>query len=388
MKHVALIIETSRTYGREILLGVKKYVNENSNWSMFLELRDLDSGPPPWLKNWKGDGILTRSGNSLTAQAIAEAGVPTVELRATRLGTNFPYVGVDNVKLGRDIAYHFIDRGFRNFAIYELDTEVFFVERRNSFCDTVRSKGYESHSYCQPPLTEKPGDWEQQQDSLLKWLKDLPKPVGILACTDQLGYWLLDACRRANLRVPEEIAVVGVENDECLCEMSTPPLSSMRLGGERIGYHGAYMLHQMMEGQPLASTSTYFEPSGIIVRQSSDIIAINDRWISNALSLIRREACQKLSVEEILDEIPVSRSKLERDFRRFLGRTPNEEINRVRLEKVKDLLRDTDLSIEQISQRTGFTRPHYLHALFQKNFGKTPGEFRKSFNQTLLSKRS
>ncbi|MES2791026.1 MAG: XylR family transcriptional regulator [Planctomycetota bacterium] len=377
MKHVALIIETSRSYGRELLRGVKRYISEHGHWSVFVEIRDLESAPPLWLESWKGDGILTRSGNAATYRAVTRTGVPAIELRATRFGSGLPFMGIDNVEIGRLVAQHFLDRGFRHFGVYELDTEEFFIERRDSFIRTLAERGYHCASHRQEQRTEKPLDWELQQAELLKWIGQLPRPVGILACTDQLGCWLLDACRRAGARVPEEIAVVGAENDESLCEMSLPPLSSVRFGGERLGYLAAQHLDALMHGKRASKPHLILPPDGIIVRQSSDVVAVSDEWLSAALSTIRLRACSGLTVQALLEEVPISRSKLERGFREILGRSPNTEINRVRLDRVKELLRDTDLNLDQIATRTGFASQHYLIDLFGRTFGLTPGAFRR-----------
>ena len=378
MRRVALLIETSRTYGRDLLRGVKRYAQEHGPWSLFVEVRDLETRPPVWLRNWDGDGILTRSGSAAIARAVKRAGVPAVELRSTRRGSTFPFVGVDNTVVAAMVADHFLERGFRHFGVFALDTEPFFIERRQSFVSYLRARGHECSVLRQPGKSEKPEQWEAQQKRLMNWLSDLPRPTAVMACTDQLGCWLLDACSRSSIRVPEDVAIVGVENDETITTMSTPPLSSVRLAGEQIGYEAARILDRMMRRLKPSAQPTLFAPLCIETRQSSDIVAIDDEHLAQAIRLIRQRACEGLTVNGILKVVPISRSSLERSCRRLLGRSPNEEINRVRIEHVCRFLRDSDLSLDQIAARTGFATSQYMLEVFRKATGVTPGNYRRS----------
>lgn len=377
MKRVALIIETSRTYGRELLEGVRQYVSQHGPWSIFAEIRDLESKPPAWLRKWDGDGILTRTATPAIARAVGAVGVPTIELRASRLPRKFPFVGIDNAAVGRLCAEHLRERGHRHYAVYELTTEPFFEERSRSFVEHLEENGFACHHFRQSLNIEKPREWEKQQASLVEWLMKLPKPVGILACTDQLGFWLLDACQRAGLAVPEEVAVLGVENDESLCSISSPPLSSLRLGGQRVGYEACALLDRWMSGTAPERDAFLLPPLTIETRRSTDTIAVNDPWLAQALCLVRERACQGLRVADLLREIPLSRSTLERGFREVLGRSPNMEIHRVKLLRVAELLETTDWSLDEIAVKTALANKHYLATSFRKMYGLPPGEFRK-----------
>ncbi|MBA4030480.1 MAG: XylR family transcriptional regulator [Planctomyces sp.] len=377
MRHVALLVETSRTYGRGLLRGVHRYVTEHEPWSMYLELRALDSRAPAWLSRWKGDGILTRTSSATMAQAISRVGVPTVELRATKLNTPFPFVGVDNVALGEMVADHLLERGFRHFGVYELDVEDYFAERRETFISAIARAGYGVDIFRAPHHREHPREWERHQDLLVKWLLSLPKPVGLMACTDQLGYWLLDACQRAGIPVPEQAAVVGAENDETLCTMTTPPLSSVCYDAEGIGYQAARLLDLWMRGHEPARDSLLIPPLGVVSRQSSDVMAIDDPEVANAVRFIREHACQGIDVAAVLKRIPLSRSTLERKMRAILGRSPKEEILRVQLASARRLLIETELSLEMVASRTGFSSPQYFCTAFRGAEGCTPGFFRR-----------
>ncbi|MDA8745303.1 DNA-binding transcriptional regulator, partial [Rubripirellula amarantea] len=363
--------------------GVKCYAQEHGPWSLFVEVRDLESKPPVWLKNWDGDGILTRSGSAAIATAVHRAGVPTVELRSTRRGSKFPFVGINNTMVAQMVADHFLERGFRHFGVFALDTEPFFVERRDGFVEYLKARGLKCSVLCQPGSSEKPEQWEAQQKRLIHWLRKLPRPTAIMACTDQLGCWLLDACSRSSIRVPEDVAIVGVENDETIATMSTPPMSSVRFAGEQIGYESARILDAMMRGKKPPRRPKLFPPICIETRQSSDIVAIDDEHLANAIRLIRQRACEGLTVKGVLEVVPISRSSFERGCRRLLGRSPNEEIIRVRIEQAQSLLRDTDLGLAPIAVRTGFSTAQYLLQVFRQSTGMTPGEYRRQSRNTL-----
>jgi LacI family transcriptional regulator len=375
--HVALLVETSRSYTRHLLRGVKRYMSEHGPWSVFLEMRSLDSRVPPWLRNWQGDGILCRSSGQQMIDAIAATGLPAVELRASKLGHKMPFVGVDNRALGQMVAEHLLERGFRNFGCYEIDIESFFEERRNNFVQTLGAQGFQCHCYKSRERSEQPSEWERQQAELTDWVKQLPKPVGIMACTDQLGFWLLDACNRAGIAVPEEIAVVGVEDDESLCEMATPPMSSVHFSSVRTGFEAAALLGRLMAGEAPPSEQLLIPPISITTRGSSDVVAIEDRVVAKALQVIRERAREGIRVDDLSVAVGISRSTLERRMRRLLGRSPQEEIMRGKLNHVREMLAETNLSLERVAQRAGFAHVQYMVELFRSRFDITPGQYRK-----------
>ncbi len=375
--HVAIFIETSRSYGRGLLRGVRKYLSLKGPWSVFVESRGLQSKPPPWLNNWRGDGILTRTDSQRMSDIIHKVGVPTVELRATRLPIGFPFIGVDNQATGRLVAEHLLDRGFRSFGIYDLDVETYFSQRRETFIEVISEKGHQISVLHASGHRDRPTDWERNQDKLVEWLRSLPKPVGIMACNDQLGFWLLDACRRAEISVPEEVAVVGAEDDETLCEVSIPTMSSVQFNPELIGYEAAVLLESLMSGGGVPAYPQLIPPLGITVRQSSDILAIEDRNLANALNFIRQNACTGITVADVLKSVPISRSSLERKTRDLLGRSPQTEIMRIKIEQVKRLLLVSDATLDVVARRSGFSSAQVLCERFRNEVGMTPGAYRK-----------
>ena len=220
-------------------------------------------------------------------------------------------------------------------------------------------------------------DWESQQNALAEWISDLPRPLGLIACNDIHGLRALDACRRAQLAVPEQVAVIGADNDVELCDLSDPPLSSIDFNPERVGYEAAAFLDCLMTGEPPPVPAKLIPPVGVITRQSTDVLAIADRYVAQALSIIRRHACSGIDVQSLLAQLPLSRRSLEQRFRRVLGRSPGAEIQRFRIEQAKILLADTDLTVEVISRRTGFNKSAYFSTAFRNRTGSAPSMYRR-----------
>jgi LacI family transcriptional regulator len=374
--HVALLIETSRSHGRGLLNGIRQFIAENEEWSVFLMPRSLDSQIPDWISRWKGDGILSRTTSQAMADAITNSGIPTVELRSTKLKHEFPFLGIDNRAMGRMVAEHFLERGIRHFGVYEIGIEVYFEERRDNYIQTIEEAGYEVSVFSGAEDSEAPREWEKHQEQMANWVRGLPKPVGIMACTDQLGFWLLDACDRAGISVPDEVAVVGVENDEILCMMARPPLSSVAFNSARIGYEAAALLSSLMKGEPAPQEPFMLDPLGIVTRQSSDVVAVDDPDLALALRFIRENACRGIQVADILKQVPLSRTALERQMKAAIGRSPKAEILRNQLERAKELLASTELSLAQISERVGFRHAQHFSTIFKEKLGETPGTYR------------
>mgnify|MGYP003633735700 CR=1 FL=1 len=376
VRRVALLVETTRSYTRDLLAGVSRYQQEHGRWSTFLELRAFESSLPPWLDSWDGDGIITRTHSVEMAEAIAATGVPAVEVRSTNYEQGFPFVGMDNALIGQMVAEHFVNRGYRRFAAYTLDSESFFRERISNFVTPIEAAGGSCNLL--PAHGEaSPADWEKHQSELIEWLNTLEKPVGIFATNDQLAVRLIDACQRAGIAVPEEVAVVGCENEETLCEFTSPTLTSVRFDGESVGYHAAETLTQLMDGATQERPPILIPPRGIEVRESSDEFVIEDPVILRAVRLIRERAFLGITVAQICDHLSVSRSTLERRMKASLNRGTKEELLRVRFREVNRLLRNTTLTIETISEQTGFSHAHYLQTCYRERYSTTPGNYRK-----------
>jgi LacI family transcriptional regulator len=374
---IAVLADTSRSYGRDIVRGVRRYIAEHEPWSLYLEPRDLMSSFPAWLEKWPGDGILARTGNREMLTRLKALGLPVVELRRLRPNLPFPFIGMDNSHMGERVAEHFRSRGFQRFACYLDRSEEYFRERIRHFAREVRAEGFPC------PIFEalSPSSrlrWDKHQQALADWLLSLEKPVGIFASSDQLGFWLLDAARRAGISVPEEVAVVGAENDRTLCETAWPPLSSVQFSGQTVGYTAAQLLDTWVRSGRKAppKMKILVPPGDIVVRQSSDIVAVEDARLARALAFIRQHATENISVPDVAREVALSRRALERAMKALIGRSPAEEINRIRFVLVERLLVQTDLTLEAIAERAGFAYAQYMAEAFRRRTGVTPGQFR------------
>lgn len=371
---VAVLVDTSRSYGRDIVRGIRRYVAEHGPWSLYLEPRDLRSSFPDWLKKWPGDGILARTVDPALLRQLKATKLPVIELRTTVLKHPFPYIGMDNPVIGQLVARHFLDRGFRRFACYLDTSELFFSQRCNSFVQTLKQQGME----CSVFEAKAAGlRWDQHQRQLAEWLTSLEKPCGLFATNDQLGFWVLDAARRAGISVPEQLAVIGAENDKTLCETAWPPLSSVQLRGQSVGFTAAKMLDKWLREKVIPPKETFLPPGDIVVRQSSDIVAVEDARIAKALHYIRQRAAEGIGVDDVAREVALSRSALERRMKKMIGRSPGEELIRIRFTQVERLLAQTDLTLDAIADRAGFKHPQYMAEAFHKRAGITPGEYRR-----------
>jgi LacI family transcriptional regulator len=371
---IALDVETSLAYGRRILEGVSRYLRANRPWSIYLEQHELGSDLPGLLKRWSGDGIITRQATPSSVPLLRRR-----RLVAIDLGDICPPLGIMRIysadgEIGRLAAEHLLERGFQNFACCGFTDEHWSQRRRMGFVSEVDEAGFECNVYESPRAGLKV--WKQDQTKLVEWLRSLSKPVGIFATNDLRGQQVLDACGRDNVAVPEQAAVIGVDNDEMLCNLCNPPLSSVIPDPERIGHEAALWLDRMIQGESPEAMELEIPPLGIAVRQSTDVFAVPDPILANALRFIRERACEGLTVQDLLDHLCVSRSWLERNFRKLISRSPQAAIRLVQIKRCKELLHSTSLSLEKIAGLTGFEHPEYMSVVFKRETGETPGKFR------------
>lgn len=378
LKHVAVLIESSRAYGRGLIEGVVRYSREQKTWRIDFEPRGLEA-PPPWLDRWTGDGILARLPNQLCAQAVSAKGLPVVELYSTSKDTQLPMIAGDNAQIARLAFEHFWERGLRQFAYCGLHPEHhhYIAQRGEAFAQLAHSAGCPCAVFPARRTSVAMSDWDLEQDDIAAWLKELSKPVGVLACFDERGFQVLNSCRDTGLQVPEQVAVVAVGDDTLLCEMSTPPLSSIDLDAPRIGYEAAALLDRMMRGAAAPQCPLWIPPRGMVARGSSDILAVEDADVATALRLIRDRACDGLQVADVLQNVATSRSLLERKFKQYVGRTPKAHILRIQMDRARQLLLETNLSLREVARQTGFTSEKYFSDAFCRQVGLRPAALRK-----------
>ena len=375
MRRVALLVETSNSYARGLLRGVIDYARSHGRWSVYLGEHSRGDQPPPWLERWDGDGVIARIENARIARAVMRCGRPVVDVSAARLLPQLPWVETDDEAIARAAAGHLLERGLRRFAFFGEERFNWSTWRQEHFTRIVREAGCECAVY---NATRRSGrDWEREENDLAGWLRGLAKPVGVMACYDIGGRQVLDACRRAGVSVPDEVAVVGVDNDGLLCELSDPPLSSVEPDARRTGHCAAEILDRLMNSRRVSVLSHRIPPVGVVTRQSSDTMAVGDGDVAEAVRFIRENACSGISVKDVLQRVPLSRRALETRFVKAVGRTPHAEVERVRLERAKHLLLVTDLPVYEVARRTGFRYQEYLSVAFRRYAGMSPTQFRK-----------
>jgi LacI family transcriptional regulator len=377
MRHVALLIETSGSYGRGLLRGVARYNRERGNWSTYFQPHGLGASPPPWLRTWKGDGILARVEDKQMAETLRKAGVPVVNLRGKDLSIRFPYVGLDHEKIAQLAATHLMERGIKHFGFCGKPRGIHpgLDQRCDEFMRVVSEAGF-SCSEFSPRAGE--ADWESEQGRLSEWIQSLPRPVGLMAGNDERGLQVLDACRRAGARVPDDVAVIGVDDDEHLCELSIPPMTSVDVNAEQIGYAAAELLDRLMSGRKPPSGPTLLAPRGVVTRRSTDVLASEDPVVNKAVAFIRENRGRGLQVTDVIAHLKMSRASLEPRIKKVLGRTIHQEIQRVQLERVKELLVGSPMPIKQIAREGGFSCVQYLTRVFRTATGETPARYRSS----------
>lgn len=395
---VAVLIESSRAFGRGLLQGIADYSRHHGPWSMYFEPQGLGVAPPSWLSNWDGDGILARIDDQRMADAVLATGCPVLDLRGRLTNLEVPFFGISNDVITRLVFDHLRDCGLRRFGFCGIGVGQIRMldQRREFFVRHVQAAGFQCDVFVGVPHKQKPArrkasdpqstnplaiDWETEQEALADWVRSLPKPIGIMACHDPRGYQLVDACRRAGVRVPEQVAVVGVDNDAVLCSMSDPPLTSVDPDGQKVGYAAAEYLDRMMHGEQVPPSPILLEPKGLVARRSSDMLAIDDPELREAIRYIRDHACEGIRVPDVVKHLAMSRSVFERRFRRFLGRTPKDEMLRVQLVQAKQLLIETDLQMAEIARRTGFASDKYFSDAFWHQTGQRPTAYRESLRR-------
>lgn len=385
---VALLVESSRAYGRGLLHGIAEYVRLHGPWSIYLAERGLGDAPSAWLQGWCGEGIIARIENRRIARVVRDLRVPAVDLRGLLTDLGVPRIVTDDEDVARLAVAHLRERGFRHLAFCGFVGADYSDNRSEAFARLVEGAGFACHLYRaeSPPhaaagteAREQSG-WAEQAE-VARWIEELPKPVGLMACNDIRAQQVLTACRVIGVAVPDEVAVLGVDNDDVLCDLSDPPLSSIVPDTRRIGFEAASLLERMMRGEIVPEDPIAIPPLGVLTRRSTDVLAIDDRAISSAVRFIREHACDGITVADVLAELPLSRSVFERRFVKIFGLTPKAEILRTQLDRVKRLLAETDLPLKQIASRTGFIYPEYLSAAFKERTGLTPGQYRRSAQQ-------
>lgn len=376
-KRVAILIGQDLGYCRGLFRGIHAYAGDKRNWVF----RD---GPPDIrivgpLRQWQPHGIIAHLFDMDFARRVLALRKPLVNTTSTLEQLKAPLVDVDHRKVGQLAAEHFLQRAFRNFGYFGSAWTGFSKQRERGFAESVAEVGHSLSSFYAEYLPRPPiaSSWTKVDHQIRDWLLAMPKPAAILASNDVPARHLLEMCRQLNIRVPFEVAVLGVDNDELECMLSHPPLSSVVNPAEQIGYEAAKLLDRLMSGRRTASEPIFVPPAHIVTRQSTDIVAIDDPDVSEAVAFIRDHAVEGIGVSTVVERLCIARRGLERRFRKILGRSVLEEIQRVRVESAKHLLVETELPIPVVANRCGFSTSQRLAAVFKRLTGRSPMAYRR-----------
>ena len=383
-KQVAILLNLNRGSNRQIVRGIAQYAGFHDAWLLSVEEYSADTVAA--LMKWSGDGLII----DMDVQQIDRA-IPSFKGEVVGVGTVTPRVlrrlGISTVRtddraIAEWAADHLLEQGFEQFAycgVPRPSLDHWATLRRSAFCRRIAVRGRPCAVFGARHRASQ--SWFDARGRLPQWLRQLPKPVGIMACNDLQGRCVLEACRLLDLRVPDEVAVIGVDNDVLICELAVPPLTSVATDSEQIGYRAAALLDQLIAGRLAGPQHLVVPPACLIPRQSTDIVAIKDPIVSCAVRFIREHAPEGICVADIARHADVSQSTLEAHFKQHLGRTVHGEIERVRLEAARRLLTTTGLPLEEIARQVGYSSSQYMSAVFRRRLGHAPGQLRNPNRQ-------
>lgn len=383
-------VDTSRAFGRGLLAGIAKYSRAHGPWAFYRRppyymQPPEEKGTFPWLKKLVRqvgtDGIImgvpiVRMPGHIIKEVI-RFGVPVIALDVNEEIPDLANVVTDDVEIGKMAAEYLLDRGFREFAFCGFEQLRWSRVRREGFCQKVQEAGFDVH-VCVRPKSNLSA--EQEQRFVVDWLSSLPKPVGLMVCNDDRGQYVTEACKIINLHVPEEVAIIGVDNDELVCDLTDPPLSSVAINTEKAGFEAAKLLEELMAGAEIAGRRIMVGPTHVVTRQSTDILAIEDHEVAAAVQFIRQHAKRIIQVNDVASAVGMSRRSLYKKFQQTLGRSVHKEITRVRIEQISKMLLETHLPVSQIASTLGYPGTEKLTRFFRREKGLTPAVYRKKYS--------
>jgi LacI family transcriptional regulator len=387
-RNIILLLGAERKSAREILRGIICHSSGNYPWMFYREppfYRKYPYGSATglaqeMLTHFQGldaDGIIAFVPNPTQAQALLSLELPAVFIPMVETIPGHCCILEEPLSVGRLAAEHLLDRGYRNFAFCGLDNNYWSGIRKDGFTQRIQQAGFTVDLFRLNSSSE-PVTWESEYHQIVDWLRTLPNPIGLMAFNDERAQQVVEACRIAELRIPDDIAIIGVDNDDILCDLSNPPISSIAMNFQAVGCEAAEQLERQMNGLMPTIQSIYVRPSYVVTRQSTDIVAIEDAHVATALRFIRAHAQDIISVEDVVNSMIVSRRVLERHFKCMLGRSIQKEIERVHLERASQLLISTDWPLSKIARHCGFSGTNHLGAVFRRLMHRTPSQYRSN----------
>lgn len=381
---VALLVDVSLGCGRGISLGVSRYATSKGNWIFFPHEHPKPEKLPEWMERTRVDAVIAYRANQNVLKKIRSLGVPAVNVHGHFQDPSIPVIRTDASALVLMMLRFMVSCGFEHLAFCGFPGVFYSDQRAQAFKLHAREFTASPHHFggsSEPIVDYDPyrhkGYSPDGGGSLARWIRSLPKPVGIIACNDIRALQVINACRGSGIRVPEEVSVIGVDNDEVICSLSRPTLSSVEQDTEAIGGLAASLIDEMLSGKKVPLFHEVC-PTGIVERESTDVVVAENPLVIRAARMIRDGVASGITMKELCVALSVSRSKLDNLFSESLGRTPSEEIQRMRMRRCSDLLLNTDLKITEVARRCGFSSVTHLGRFFKRETGVTPLEFRSS----------
>jgi LacI family transcriptional regulator len=376
-RRIALLFNGNKVFDREVMSGVADYLaHTRTQWHLLLE---EDFGPgPAGIEEWEGDGIIAGFDDPAPAAALAGIRTPLVAVGGSRQDpagypAGVPYVASDNFQIVKLAYQHLIETGLRHFAMFSLPeapANRWAGEREQAFAALVRRDGMEPAIFRGRPAQAP--DWDAAVREQVAWLHGLPKPIGIVAVNDARGRQLLQACALAGIAVPEQVALVGVDNDPLARVLTRIPMSSVIQGAQEIGRTAAQLLDRMLHGVHVGETRILVAPEGVNALASSRHEPARHPHVMRARHFIRQYACQGIKTDQVADYVGISRSSLESHFRQALGCSVHDEILRLRLDAATAILAQGDCNLAEVALKCGFTSSQYMHSVFKRELGCSP----------------
>ena len=387
MKRILLLTDLSSGYSRNMIKGVVNYSNKFGPWIFYripIYYRELygDEGVVMWAKKWNADAIIAQFSN-VNVKALKNLKIPIVIQNYKDRSSSISNLTGDYYNTGVLAADFFIQKGFRFFAYYSSSETVWMRERRDGFVDTIEKKGYDVYLFHEPVDISKSEKWGYDMNAVSNWLLGLPKPVALFACDDQYALQITEVCKMLNINVPNDIAVLGVDNDELLCSISNPTLSSIELDTINGGYELGKLLHDLIEGRKKPPENIVIKPLRIVTRQSTERFGVNNKNIEKILKYIELNYMKSLCVTDIISISTFSRRVLEKLFKKETGTSIYQYIQQFRIEKFAELLITTDLSLVDAAYKCGFEDYKNVSRIFSKIKVYTPLQYKKKFGRKL-----
>jgi LacI family transcriptional regulator len=371
---IILQIDRSRETERRFLSGIARYAAQHGPWEFYLKPSD-QSADNLWFKNISADGIITRGLDHI--EQIVKMDIPVIGSGIYRSG----HPGVSNTisdskEIGKMAAHHLLERGLWNFAYCGL-TDIYWSQARSeSFAQEIAKAGFSVDFYRSTASDNENID----KAHLAEWLASLTKPVGIMACNDDRAMQIVEACKTVSIDIPEDVAVLGVDNDDLICNICSPALSSISINFEHAGFEAAKLLDELISGKQASANTISIAPTHIVARQSTDIVNVKNKDVAAAVRFIYDNWRSNLQVNDIVEKTTLSRRVLEKRFRKVLKRSINAELRRVRVDNISRMLMDTNLTITQIASTFDWTDPGHISRYFKSEKGTTPIEYRRHYS--------